>query len=344
MNSTLAVSLHRASPQIQALQSTSPYLDLYTNSPTILRDDAPILNTVRPGQPLSPSSHAHPDPNYRFSGSAGYGARHVNDKAPFSLWDAEKHTFIHLTIEQFRWIERTYNSTSIHLILPFMIITTASPPQPISLTVGCVAAIFIAPNTPEHLEIFGNAAYANPRVPNPCPEVEWPKLSNPSRSQITEKLFALNQLMNVKAAFFLPTHNVIELDHDDGRTYKPASLPGKVGNRSTIYHHSDEPFLQAMQSFDRDRAINPASYAQIVSPGASLPQDDIDYLSRPPGIIRPGIRVSSGFLAINGPPGPETSSKATTAGVFLCNGAEIRISVAHQGFLNTREVYHPGPA
>lgn len=342
MASTMTVSPHRGNPSVQALQSLSPYLDLYTNSPSTLRDDAPTLATARPGHPPLTTSDSHPEPSHRFLGSAGYGARHINDKAPFSLWDKETHSFVHPTRDQFRWIEDTYQASIINIQQPFMVIITASPPQPSTLTVACMAAIFIPPGTPGHLEIFGNTTYASPRIPDPCKDLEWPKFSNPSKFQITQILTALSRLVNAKAVFFLPTHSVIELDHNDGRSYMPASLPGKVGNRSTVYHHSHEPFMEAMQSFNRDLAIDPANFAQLLPSGASLLQDSTDYLVRSPGILTPGVRVSPGLFTADG--SPATSSKATTAGVFLRNGTQTRLSVAHHGFSNTREVYHPDPS
>ncbi|MCJ1453925.1 hypothetical protein MMC28_004274 [Mycoblastus sanguinarius] len=329
MASTLNINPHRGTPTVQALQSTSPYTNFYTK------------NTVRPdNQPSTVTSHAHhPEWDYRFLGSAGYGGRHVNDKAPFSLWDDEKRTFLLPTAEQNAWIFTNYNATDLHVQHPFIIITTASPSQPIPLTVGCVAAIFVSSNTPPYLPMYGKANYANPRLPDPCPEVQWPKLSNPSRSHITQTLKALSKLMALKNVLFLVNHNVVELEHEDGRIYEPRSLPGIVGKRMTTYHHSSQPFLEAMQSLGRENAIHPREFTRYLPDDVVQPQDRTDYLANS-GILTPGVRVSSESLTLSGTPSA-LSSQATTAGVILHNGAQTRLTVADHGFLTTSKVYHP---
>ncbi|KAL6713932.1 hypothetical protein ACLMJK_008426 [Lecanora helva] len=340
MATTVAISPHRKSPHVQALQSASPYTNIFTNSPLLLRDAPPThaTNTIRPSHYTEVTPNGYPEPRWRFEGSAGYGGRHKNDRAPFSLWDNVTHSFQNATKTQKNWIFDNYNATDIMFQYPFLIIVTDSPPSPVSLTVGCAPAIFIASEAPAHLDLYGKAPYVNPRLPDPLPHLTWPKYTNPTRDQIGEVVTTLNQLMNVKGVLFLPIHNVVELDSSDDRTYEPGSLPGIVGQRTTTYHHETEPFLQAMKNLQRERGNDPAMYAQWVDVQQDLPQDHTDYLANN-GALTPGARVSSRFFTASGAPAPQIA--ATTAGVILRKGHQKRLTVANHGFLNSNEVYHP---
>lgn len=138
---------------------------------------------------------------------------------------------------------------------------------------------------------------------------------------------------------FLPSMMVVELALNDGRSYETHSLPGTVAGRTTLYHHSETPFLHSMKDLHRERRLDPAKW-QFPELGP-LPQDCTNYLLEPPSLLTPGVRLSSG----RGAKGTiyENTSQATSAGVRLRNsktGQDV-VTVAHHGFLYSNEVYHP---
>src|SRR5277367_5428656 len=89
----------RRSPLVQALQSAPSYVDIYTGSPlgqalNLGIQSQSSVQAQSSGQSQSqPVSHAHPDPPPRWQGPKGFGARHINDRAPFSFWNEEKQDF-----------------------------------------------------------------------------------------------------------------------------------------------------------------------------------------------------------------------------------------------------------
>ena len=102
--------------------------------------------------------------------------------------------------------------------------------------------------------------YANPRINDPCPHIDWPRLSNSNHAQRIGILTALENLANVESITFLPSLTVIDLTHDDNRIYDAKSLPGIVVGRSTLYHHDACPFINEMRDLKRERRIDPAGY------------------------------------------------------------------------------------
>lgn len=192
---------------------------MYTTLP--IRD-----RTVQPLQSTSPPTDIHtsvPEPRPQFLDPTGYSARHVHDKAPFSHWDPLNHIFNHPTTDQKRWLSATYNASAIHYLHPFITIVSDTPPETMSLTVACMVAIFVPSNVSYTLDLFGagDRAYANPRLPDPCPDVQWPRFSNPAKAQMMKVIEAMGSRINVEGVVFMPTHTVIELESGDGRSYKP---------------------------------------------------------------------------------------------------------------------------
>jgi hypothetical protein len=76
---------------------------------------------------------------------SGFGARHINDHAPFSLWNEEKQDFRTPTAQERRFIAKTYNVERLELHDYLMVIETSNPPKPVPLTVACIPAIFVPP-------------------------------------------------------------------------------------------------------------------------------------------------------------------------------------------------------
>ncbi|KAJ5138854.1 uncharacterized protein N7515_003702 [Penicillium bovifimosum] len=263
----------RLSPQISNLQQNSPYLDIYTNAPI-----SP-LRTRENTQPLRQTlPHSHPEPK-RWESPGAWGARHINDSAPFTLWDEVNRKFHHPTL------------------------------------------LFVPPGGPFE-EPIPSAPYPNPRLPNPCPGVRWPRMVNPTKSQRTAVLEAISRLANVRAAIFLPFWTIFELE------------TGEMAAATQNPHYPDIPFFKTMRSLTRPRIIQP-SKASSLSPAV---HDTANYLRR--SALTPGCRVESGFEVPS--PGSQPTTAATTCGVKIRNnGGEERLTVANHGFLSSKDIYHP---
>ncbi|KAJ6095926.1 hypothetical protein N7486_006672 [Penicillium sp. IBT 16267x] len=203
----------RLSPQVQRLQTSSPYVDIYTRA---------LPNPL------------HPEPK-RWQSPGGWGARHMNDTAPFTLWDEQNSKFRHPTQEESAWIRDKYGDGKRG--------QSGWPPQPVPLTLGCMPVYFVGTGTGEsHFEALPRAPYPNPRVLDPYPAaLRWPKMQFPTKEQ----------RVAMRAILYLPNWTIVELTHGDGRNYEPKSLPGVVAGRTTLYHHDKEPFYMAMKDKGR---------------------------------------------------------------------------------------------
>ncbi|KGO68598.1 hypothetical protein PITC_072800 [Penicillium italicum] len=326
MESSIA-SLIRLSPHVQLIQQISPYTNVYDDtpvSPLRARENTQHVRNMLP--------HSHPEQK-RWKNPGGWGARHLNDTAPFTLWDEQNHKFRHPSRKDWTWIRSKFGEGTVYISGWLICMETDSPPQPIPLTLGTMPVIFVRPGE-SFMEPIPSSGYSNPRVPDPCPTVRWPRLTNPTKSQTVAVLTAIAPLARVRAAIFLPAWTVFELEFGDGQNYEKQSLPGVVAGRTALYHHGDEPFSSAMGSLTRPRFIDPC---QVSAPGAA-PQDDSNYLQR--SVLTPGCRIESDFK----PPGTpnEFTSAATTCGIRIRNLAgEETLTIANHGSLSSEEVYHP---
>jgi hypothetical protein len=280
-------------------------------------------------------SHAHPEPK-RWENPGGWGARHMNDKAPFNLWDAQKRQYRSLTRNELQWIHHNFGGGEIGTSGWYMCIETANPPQPVPLTVGCMPVKFTGIGELEW-EPIPRSSYPNPRVPDPCPAIHWPVMAFPTLEQNVALLTALQPIVNVRAIFYLPHWTIVELEYGDGRVYEPNSLPGTVGRRTTLYHHAKAPFYDSMKNMTRERRVDPAQHRTTgIGP---MPQDDQNYF-RQASHLGPGCRLECG----HGIPGSQNEgmNAATSAGIKLrqFDGQEV-LTVSHHRFLVSKEVYHP---
>ncbi|KAJ5723363.1 hypothetical protein N7488_001398 [Penicillium malachiteum] len=317
----------RLSPQVQRIQQSSPYTDIFTGAPAIVRSRQ---NMQRQNPP---QTHTHPEPS-RWENPTGWGARHINDTAPFTLWDPEKRRFRSLDQLELQWIRKKFGAVHFGQCGWYMWIETEAPPRPIPLTVGCMPVTFSEPGS-YATDPIPDAPYPSPRIEDPCPTLTWPKMAFPTKEQNVALLTALSPLAHIRAILYLPTWTVVELSYGDGHIYEPRSLPGIVAGRTTLYHHGEEPFYARMKKQTRARYIDPLQYTASSGP---LPQDYSNYLRC--SYLSPGCRVESGL----GPTGSryESSSAATTLGIKIRNGrGDEFVTVAHHGFLYLGDVYHP---
>jgi hypothetical protein len=334
----------RRSPLVQALQSAPSYVDIYTGSPlgqalNLKIQSQSSVQAQSSGQSQSqPVSHAHPDPPPRWQGPRGFGARHINDRAPFSLWNEEKQDFRSATTQEKRSILETYNAERLEFHDYHIVIETSNPPRPVPLTVACTPAIFVPPGQGRK-HMSGSAPYVGPRVRDPCPNVSWGRMQTPKISQMTDVISVLMQLVDIKRVSFLPTSIVVELVYGDGRVYTNGSLPAVVAGLTTSYHHDSVPFFNSMKDHTRERLLDPGRYlpGPLIGP---LPQDGTNYLREPSWrILNPGVRISTGSATSSGTYADTVQS--TTCGILLRKGVSKCVSVANHGFLASNEVFHP---
>lgn len=123
----LTPSPHRRAKGVQILQKLSPYTDIYTNSPS-----RGLRESISP----VPVPTVPTEPEQRWIRTDAPCARHINDKAPFSLWDNDSYDFRNLTKQEGEWIVDAYKAIEISFEWPILIIVTDQPPRPITLTVG----------------------------------------------------------------------------------------------------------------------------------------------------------------------------------------------------------------
>ncbi|CAG8282784.1 unnamed protein product [Penicillium salamii] len=315
----------RLSPHVQRIQQSSPYTDIYTDAPITplrARENVEHLQNV--------FSHAHPEKK-RWETTGGWGARHMNDKAPFTLWDEKHRKFRWPSKKELSWIREKFGDGNVSFNGWLMCFETDSPPKPIQLTLGTLPIIFVRPGE-KFFDPVPESGYSNYRVPDPCPTLQWLKMAHPTNSQMVAVLEAIAPIAHVKAAIFLPIWTIFELETGDGRSYKKCSLPGVVAGRTALYHHDNSPVLGPMKSLTRPRLIDPSQES------ASEMQDNSNYLRH--SILTPGCRIESGF-GLPGTPN-ESSNAATTCGIKIRNiaGEEV-LTVSNHGFLASNEVYHP---
>jgi len=260
----------------------------------------------------------------------GYGSRHTLDDAPFSLWEPEIHDFRSPSHLETQWIINRFHATAVTYSWPEMIIETPSPPNPISLTVASVAALFVPPGfKPRHPIVSSNIA--NPRIPDPVPQIRLGRWVLPTQAQQKLIYTALAAMASVTAINYIPPTIYVELDATDGRTYAQHSLPGRVGGLSTMYHHSRSVTFLNLNSQARKR---------LLDPGRSV-QDRTNYYVEWKCLC-PGVRLESAPMSTR--EGYRTLTMATTAGILvkaISNTDAPRLTVANHGFLGTNDVFHP---
>ncbi|EFR03719.1 hypothetical protein MGYG_06716 [Nannizzia gypsea CBS 118893] len=259
----------------------------------------------------------------------GNWSRYVADRAPFTLWDSSQQDFRYPTGPEKQWIMSTFSATGLTISWPEIFIETASPPTPVPLTVACVPCLFIPPGHPAQ-PLSADISYCDPRLPDPVPvQFHYSKWGRPSKQEYEVVFRKLSDIMNIRAINFVHSMIIIELRADDGREYERRSLPGRVANHLTLYHHNETPFWD-LKVQGRERVIKPTGNLH----------DMTNYLSTELHSLCPGVRVESGTTSRHG--GYLDLTMATTAGVLLRSCSEgQRLTVSNHGFPHSDDVYHP---
>ncbi|PVH89556.1 hypothetical protein DL98DRAFT_579347 [Cadophora sp. DSE1049] len=323
----------RDSSAVALLHTRSPYTNFYSGPPShshpepgreveteLLQISASPLPPA-PGQlsTNSSASHTHlPRSEPTWLSKGGHGSRHTLDHFTFSLWDAEQHTYRPIKKDELLSIKHEYAAYNVRYFPPFVIVATSTPPSCLPLTIGCAPALFISPETDDSgwnpLLVDGNTNYVNPRVPDPAPENNRSPWTRPKLEEIRLLWTKLSQFANLKRMNFAYPYLLVEL-REDGRQYDAKSLPGKVGGWLTTYHHHGE--YREKKCLARDRDLAPSS----------SPEDNTNYLTSRRK-LNPGVRV-------------EGNRMATSCGVLIRKGSQIRLTGANHGFLDTEQVWHP---
>lgn len=291
-----------------------------------LRERAPYLN-------YDTLPHAHPEPpsqttRWKFLKS-GYGSRHISDVAEFSLWDEYSQKFRQPTSNEATWITKYYQAEEVLFTFPTIKIKTSVPPEPLPLTVACVAVQFL-PSTAKATPPPSVTAYANPRLPDPM-SFNLPAWGSPSEFQRREIIDVLSAFVNIQSITWLGPRCFVEIRRDEKR-YDNHSLPGYVAGKPTLYHYAEGGLWGGMTSRAKSRVIDPGK-------SATPCQDTTNYLQEGVGQLQPGVRVSNS-LDSRGPSFADTEY-STTCGVRLKRDREILVTGANHGMVDCDDVYHP---
>jgi hypothetical protein len=310
-----------ASPQVRNLHLTTP-VNFFHNGTF-------GENTHSQRDPIS--SQPRLEHKKTWLTEAERGSRHRLDIAPFSLWNIEDHDYNEPTLAQAKWIASTYNATMVEFTAPFIVISTESPSLPdhnglVTLTVGCAPAIFIS----KQIELDGfhagpplpNAAiYCDPLMPDPLLNVfQSQPYTEPSIEETQMILDHLRKYCNVHAMNFVFPKLIVELANN-GRAYQPRSLPSRVGGWFTLYHdqQSGPSYWNSVALMARTREISATE---------NVKGDDTNYLLTGNRVLGPGVRV-------------EGATVASTAGVRIRNGDQVRVTLAAHSFKDCERVFHP---
>ncbi|MCJ1257534.1 hypothetical protein MMC24_005360 [Lignoscripta atroalba] len=299
------------------------------------RRNAPYINFP------SPLSNAHPE-SYQdlwphvVGTAGGWGTRHLYDQAPFAMWDAHSRDFRLLQDTDLKWLKQNFGALAVGQFGPFLVIETETPPSPLLLTVGGMPVMFVPERTVpgeflyDPFRVKNNTAYASPRVADPINSFKIPYWEDPTEEQMDLIAYTLGQVASIKRITYMWQFTIVELEMD-GRTYMPRSLPAVVAGCATLYHHSSSPYWGL--TTQRRRWTVPSVDQDV--------QDVTNYLIVGNKELRPGVRLSSSWTDIDNRP---QQSTATTAGVFLRNRDQVRMTCSLHGWQNSNEVFHPQPS
>lgn len=308
--------------------AVSRKLSAYTNYPSPL---------------IVPHGHPTETVNYPITGKAwtgpkGFGAKHEYDNAPFHLWDSAINDFRLPKPEERAWLSTRFPDSRIAFRWPTISIETTTPPTPLPLTIAGVAVRFVPPvetgygvspgPVQDNMPIKITNNYLNMRSsmdPLPFKLTKWKK---PTAQQKRAIIDVLSGICNPHFIHILCPYIIVELYQDD-RRYGPGSLPRRIGGYSAVYHHQATSVFEGMTLHGVPRHIPPSANRQ----------DTSDYLQAY-HVLTPGVRVSSGRHYFVGQ--WANVAVGTTAGILLRdNHGQQRLTVAHHGFPDGDDIYHP---
>ena len=310
----------RLTPEVVTVRKASPYTNY--SSPLVVPHGQPV--------PTETSS------NGGWTGPKGFGCKHRYDDAPFTLWDSDKQDFRLPVKEEQAWFNTKFPDSVIRTRWPILVIETKTPPAPLPLTIAGVAAKFVPPQPmlgplKEHLPIHITNNYLNLRSSIDPVHFNIPKWQKPTMKQRQELVRVVSTFCNPKWIHVVYPYLIIEL-HIDSRSYAAGSLPRTIAGCTAIFHHQTTSVFEGMIIHGLPRLIAPAPEIE----------DTSDYLQAH-HVLSPGVRILSPLMTNVGP--YATLATGTTAGVLLRdNHGQQRLTVAHHGFLQSDNVFHPTEA
>lgn len=318
----------RLSPNIDQLRRQMPYVNYNASDITPSRHAHPHLSASSSPSQTNTPSQVTLKPRWKTLKS-GYGSRHEHDVAEFSLWNDESQRFKFPNPAQMQWVKEYYKATEVRFEFPVIIVITNHIPDPLPLTVACVAARFV-PSAPLDTMPRINSNYATPRLPDPVPFVVQ-KWASPAKGEIEMIVSALLQLCSPKAINWHGPYCFVELRADDDRVYQRHSLPGVVAGKTTTYHHAATDLWENTEHRALLRVVNPQASAAV-----GAPQDKTNYLQQGTGVLQPGVRIASAI---------SDHQRTTTCGIRLRHqDGRVIVTVANHGIPDSAEVYHPSSA
>ncbi|OJJ83907.1 uncharacterized protein ASPGLDRAFT_26093 [Aspergillus glaucus CBS 516.65] len=194
--------------------------------------------------------------NWKSLNQTTYGSRHIHDPAPFTLWNPSTKSFRNPTNRELSYLSTLYNAKQLDLSYPIITIVTDTIPDPVPLTIACVAVRFVRS---DEVGLFREgvetnaAAYADEGLPDPV-GFRLRMWKAPTEGQVGGIVSALSGVggggANVKAITWAGPWCFVELVTGDGRVYGKGSLPGVIAGRTVAYHHSEKELFEDV----RDKA------------------------------------------------------------------------------------------
>ena len=314
--------------EIRNLKARTPYCAWYDGSSW---DNTHSHPTQRDPITSSPPPQASISQPQTWPTQAAHGSKHALDIADFSLWDSEKSDYRTPSKEQVDWIFQTYSAKSVEFLPPYFLVVTDTPALPqhggkITLTIGGAPVVFTSPVAAQDGFIVGkplaNAMHlVDIRSQDPLASVcHAQKWQPPTHEQAKMVLSVLETGCNVHAMNFLYPDLIVELAQD-GKDYKPGSLPSRIGGWSLSYHQN-----KGNDSFWGSNM--PKSRLRELDASTNTKGDTINYLQTGSKVLGPGVRV-------------EGRNMATTSGVRVKNQSKVRVTFADHGFHNCTRIFHP---
>lgn len=261
----------------------------------------------------------------------GFSSRHLEDDAPFTLWDTHGSGFRWPTSEEMDWIRNRYNASRVDFSPPDLMIYTNQPPKTVPYTVAALLARFVPEGSDCHCSIPRGFKPLSTNQRDDLLSYSINRYEFPLEGTRHEIISKLLKEVDIREVHFVPPLIIVEIDVSTGRTYARKSLPGKAGGLNIMYHESSEGFWKGNRQ---------KSYERLITPSSAV-SDQSNYLQQSPFQLSPGICLSSAYLNSGG---LQTNQwRTTTSGIMLQNGTQRRMTAANQGFQDGQDVYHPHP-
>jgi len=249
------------------------------------------------------SAQPGPAPNPSFS------LKKADDPMSFDLRESISGRVRRPSHDEYRAIQSIFPTcTGYKISGPVLVLQCPEPPTFTPVTVAGLPAVFV-PDMRDYDDLGG--VLGNPTIRLPGSNYKAAPNQYPTFPQMEEVFHELaDSYPNVQSVGWRYTHFVTTLTSSH---FDPASYPGKIGNSVVVYTWPGR--------------FKPHSQSRLMTPSQTPGGDFTDY--RMLGLT-PGIKVVGHRMA-------------TSSGVLVQNGGQLRLTLADHGFADTDHVYHPDP-